>query len=300
MNRDLSGLTKLQVWMLAARPKTLPAAAASVILGSSLAFKDGKFVLIPALASGLISLLLQIGANFANDLFDFQRGADTKHRMGPTRVTQSGLLTPRELTIGMVVVFSLSTLLGSYLTWITGWEVMLVGVAAILAAIAYTGGPFPYGYHSLGDLFVLIFFGFAAVCGTYYVQAKVLGFTVINAGLAMGLLITNILVVNNLRDIVTDREAGKITLAVRWGVTGSRMEYLACLLVAYIIPIILYLHDNSFAGSFLAWLTVPNAIKIIQEVFTLEGFPLNRTLASTAQLALIYAILFSIGIIFIH
>lgn len=297
---DQSKLSIIQIWILAARPKTLPAAVASVILGSSFAFRDGKFSFFPALAAILISLLLQIGANFANDLFDFQKGADTSLRLGPTRVTQAGLLTPNQIRKGMVVVFGISIMLGAYLTWITGWVVLLVGIAAILAALTYTGGPFPFGYHALGDLFVLIFFGFAAVGGTYYVQAHSLSVPVIWAGFAMGLMITNILVVNNLRDIETDRRAGKVTLAVRLGVKGTRIEYHTCLILAYMIPIIITVIDKSFFGSIFTWLSVPLAVKSSQEITNLAGTALNHTLAGTARLALVYALLFSIGIIVIH
>jgi len=298
--REQSQLSKAQIWILAARPKTLPAAAASVILGCSFAIKNGNFMLFPALAAILISLLLQIGANFANDLFDYQHGADTNKRLGPLRVTQAGLLTPSQVRTGMIVVFAISILLGSYLAWVAGWVVIVIGISAIFAALAYTGGPFPFGYHSLGDLFVLIFFGFAAVCGTYYVQTHAMIMPVIWAGFAMGLMITNILVVNNLRDIGTDRAAGKVTLAVRLGVAGTRLEYLACLIIAYAIPIILFLTDKSYSGSVFTWLSIPLAIKSFQEISKFTGTSLNHTLAGTARLALIYALLFSFGIILIH
>ncbi|OGN72993.1 MAG: 1,4-dihydroxy-2-naphthoate polyprenyltransferase [Chloroflexi bacterium GWB2_49_20] len=293
-------LTKVQVWILAARPKTLPAAAASAFLGSAFAYRDGKFNLLPALAALFISLLLQIGANFANDLFDYQRGADTSHRLGPLRVTQAGLLTSRQVSIGMILVFGSSIVLGLYLAWVAGWIVILIGISAILAALAYTGGPFPFGYHSLGDLFVFIFFGFAAVCGTYFVQANSIGIPVIWAGFSMGLLITNILVVNNLRDIETDRESGKVTLAVRLGVNGTRLEYLACLIMAYATPVFLSIINKSFIGSMLTWLSIPLAAHLFQDLTKLAGRSLNQTLAGTARLALIYALIFSFGILFFH
>jgi len=293
-------LTKTQIWILAARPKTLPAAAASVILGSALALKDNNFSLLPALAALGISILLQIGANFANDLFDYQRGADTSQRLGPTRVVQAGLLTPGQIKIGMLVVFAISIALGAYLAWVAGWVVIIIGLSAIFAALAYTGGPFPFGYHSLGDLFVLIFFGIVAVCGSYYVQTHTIGIPVFWAGFAMGLLITNILIVNNLRDIETDRSAGKVTLAVRLGVRGTRLEYLLCLLIAYAIPIILFFINSSYSGSFFSWLSIPLAIRAIRELFKFSGRDLNQTLAGTARLALVYALLFSIGIFLIH
>jgi 1,4-dihydroxy-2-naphthoate octaprenyltransferase len=300
MMRETSRLSKLQIWILAVRPKTLPAAMASVIIGSSLAYKDGNFRLFPALAALCISILLQIGANFANDVFDYQRGADTVQRVGPLRVTQAGLLTPGEVRLGMIVVFTLSIVLGSYLAWVAGWLVIIIGLSAILAALAYTGGPFPFGYHSLGDLFVLIFFGFVAVCGTYYVQTQTIGIPVIWAGFAMGLLITNILVVNNLRDIETDRVAGKVTLAVRLGIAGTRLEYLVFLIIVYIIPIILSIIDESYFGSVITWLSLPLAVQSFQEISKSTGDSLNQTLAGTARLALIYALLFSCGIILLH
>jgi len=293
-------LTKPQIWILAARPKTLPAAAASVILGCSLAIKNGSFLLFPSLAAIFISILLQIGANLANDLFDFQRGADTSHRLGPIRVTQAGLLSQEQVRRGMIVVFGLSIVLGSYLAWIAGWIVIAIGLSAILAALAYTGGPFPYGYHSFGEFFVLLFFGFAAVCGTYYVQTHNINMPVFWAGFAMGLLVTNILVVNNLRDIETDRTARKITLAVRFGINGTRIEYLACLLIAYAIPIILTLTERTYSGSFFTWLSIPLAIRLLKELTNFAGSNLNQTLAGTARLALMYALLFSFGIIIIH
>ena len=293
-------LSKTQIWIMAARPKTLPAAAASVILGSSLAIRDSNFSLFPALAALCISILLQIGANFANDLFDYQRGADTKQRLGPLRVTQAGLLTPRQIKIGIFIVFALSIVLGSYLAWVAGWIVIIIGLSAILAALAYTGGPFPFGYHSLGDFFVFIYFGFAAVCGTYYVQTHTISMPTVWAGLAMGGLITNILVVNNLRDIETDRFAGKVTLAVRLGVGGTRLQYIIWLIIAYIIPILLLFIDKSYSGSFFSWLSIPFAIRITQELFKFTGRSLNQTLADTARLALIYAILFSFGILLFH
>jgi 1,4-dihydroxy-2-naphthoate octaprenyltransferase len=289
--------SKFQIWLLAARPKTLPAAAASAILGSALAYHDGLFLVFPALAALFISILMQVGANFANDLFDFQRGADTSRRVGPLRVTQAGLLSQKQMTLGIILVFGVSILLGIYLTVVAGWVVIVIGFLAIIAALAYTGGPFPFGYYSLGDLFVLVFFGFAAVCGTYLVQAHTISTPSIWGGFSMGLLITNILVVNNLRDIETDRAAGKLTLAARLGEKSTRIEYLLCLILAYIAPVILFYEYNAYIGSFLTWISIPLAIKLFRDINTHTGRELNHTLAGTAQLALIYAILFSAGIL---
>lgn len=297
MTNQFLPTSKFQIWLLAARPKTLPAAAASAILGSAIAFHDRSFSFFPALAALLISILMQVGANFANDLFDFQRGADTSHRVGPLRVTQAGLLSQKQMTQGIILVFGISILLGIYLTVVAGWIVIVIGLLAILAALAYTGGPFPFGYYSLGDLFVLIFFGYAAVCGTYFVQAHSISIPSIWGGFSMGLLITNILVVNNLRDIETDRAAGKLTLAVRMGEKGTQIEYLLCLILAYIAPLILFFEFRTYIGSLLTWMSIPLALKLFREINNFTGRELNHTLAGTAQLALIYALLFSTGIL---
>lgn len=296
MNNPISNFD-FNNWLIASRPKTLPAAAASTILGTALAYHDGRFFLPTALAALLISILMQVGANFANDLYDFQRGADTEERLGPVRVTQAGLLSPTQMKRGIVVVFGISVLLGFYLAIVAGWIVIIIGILAILAALAYTGGPFPYGYHSLGDIFVFIFFGFAAVCGTYFVQAHTVTIPSLLGGFAIGLLITNILVINNLRDIETDRRTGKITLAVKLGEKGTKIEYLICLCLAYLVPLILISTSHSFTGSLLSWLSFPLAVKLLRNLYQVSGRELNRTLAETAQLALIYALLFSIGIL---
>jgi 1,4-dihydroxy-2-naphthoate octaprenyltransferase len=295
--QDNPTLSKVQIWLLAARPRTLPAAASPVIVGIALALADGLFRLGPALAALLTALLLQIGANVANDVFDFYRGADTAERQGPLRVTQAGLLTPRQTLAGMWVVFGLTGLLGLYLTYMAGWPVILIGLAAIAAAILYTGGPLPFGYYGLGDLFVFIFFGLIAVAGTYYVQAVQLSTAAIWASVSMGLLTTNILVVNNLRDIETDRKVGKLTLAVRLGEKGARLEYLLCLGGAYFVPLVLWLAGLSSAWVLLSWLSIPLALRLVRQMYRETGRSLNLALAGTGQFELLYAILFSIGLL---
>jgi 1,4-dihydroxy-2-naphthoate octaprenyltransferase len=241
MSASQPAISPARAWLLAARPKTLPAALAPVLVGTALAFHDGAFAPLPALAALLGALLLQIGSNFANDYFDFFKGADTHERLGPVRVTASGLISPGQLRWGMVAVFGLAALDGLYLIQVGGWPILAVGVASILAALLYTGGPFPFGYYGLGDLFVFIFFGLVAVCGTYYVQALTLTGPVVLAAVPPGLLITAILVVNNLRDIETDAKAGKRTLAVMLGRDGTRAEYRLLLALAYILPLALWL-----------------------------------------------------------
>ncbi len=290
-------ISKRQAWILATRPKTLPAAAGPVLVGSALAFSDGLFTLLPALAAMLGALLLQIGSNFANDYFDFFKGVDTDERLGPTRVTATGLITPAELRWGMVIVFGLSALVGLYLIFVGGWPILAIGVAAIVAAIAYTGGPFPFGYHGLGEFFVFIFFGLVAVAGTYYVQALTVTWTAVLASVPVGALVTNILVVNNLRDIDTDASAGKRTLAVILGRNGTRVEYVALLTVAYAVPLGLVVSGQFSFWTLLPWLTLPLAVRLVRPIYGEQGRALNATLAGTARLSLLFSLLFAVGIL---
>jgi 1,4-dihydroxy-2-naphthoate octaprenyltransferase len=289
--------TMMQSWLLASRPKTLPAAAAPVIVGSALAFADSHFSLGPALACLLAALLLQIGSNLANDVFDYEKGADQGERHGPLRVTQAGLLTPGQVKKGMFLVFCLSALLGLYLTFVGGWLILILGVVAILSAIAYTGGPFPLGYHGLGDLFVFIFFGLVAVAGTYYVQALTVTLPVWGMGVAMGLLTVAILVVNNLRDIENDRRVGKRTLAVRLGQHGARLEYVSCLLGAYVLPVVLWGLGSLPLWSLLVFFTLPTSLRLVQAIYTDTGRELNQALAGTGRLELFYALSFALGLV---
>jgi 1,4-dihydroxy-2-naphthoate octaprenyltransferase len=292
-----NSLSILQIWLLASRPKTLPAAAAPVIVGSALAFADSHFRWGPALACVLAALLLQIGSNLANDVYDYEKGADQGERHGPLRVTQAGLLTPGQVKRGMVMVFGISALLGLYLTFVGGWPILILGAAAILSAIAYTGGPYPLGYHGLGDLFVFVFFGLAAVAGTYYVQALTITMPVWGMAIAMGLLTVAILVVNNLRDIENDRRVGKRTLAVRLGVPGARLEYILCLLGAYIIPVALWGLGTIPIWSLLIFFTLPTSMRLVQAIYTDVGRELNKSLAGTGRLELIYALWFALGLL---
>ncbi|MCX7756558.1 MAG: 1,4-dihydroxy-2-naphthoate polyprenyltransferase [Anaerolineales bacterium] len=282
-------------WMQAARPRTLPAAAAPVLVATALAWRDGVFHPWAALTCLLISLLLQIGANFANDLFDHERGADTPDRLGPPRVTATGQVSPAQMRLALGVVFGVAVLLGLYLITLRGWPVLVLGGALIVAALAYTGGPFPYGYNALGDLFVFLSFGVAAVCGTYYVQAGTVTPTAWWASVPMGLLIVNILVVNNTRDIPTDARTKKRTLAVLLGARAMRFEYLVCLVGAYLVPPALWGWGLASPGVLLTWFSLPRAVVLYREFSETEGRALNQTLARTAQLALLYAGLFSVG-----
>ena len=290
--------SKMSAWILAARPRTLPAAAAPVMVGIGLAVRDLQFDAINAAAAFFIAVLLQIGANFANDLFDHERGTDTPDRLGPARATAQGWLTPGEMRLGVGVVFGLAALLGLVLYLDKGWPVLAIGLAAILAALAYTGGPFPYGYYALGDVFVFIFFGAAAVAGTYFVQAGEVTLTVLLASIPIGLLIVNILVVNNLRDIETDRAANKRTLAVLLGRKAMQAEYLLCLAGAYLLPLLMALAGLFSFWILLTWITLPQGWALYRLLQKSEGPLLNIVLAYTAQLALVYAALFVGGSLF--
>lgn len=282
---------------MASRPKTLPAAAAPVIVGTAVAFSEGVFQFGPALAALLGALLIQIGTNFANDVFDFKKGADTSTRLGPVRVTQAGLLSPEQVMTGMWLTFGLATLIGLYLVIIGGWPIVAIGLLAIASGIAYTGGPFPLGYNGLGDLFVFIFFGLVAVCGTYYVQALMVSTAAVWAAVPMGLLATAILVVNNLRDIETDRAAGKKTLAVRFGRRGAQIEYLLLVGLSYLTPLLMWITGVSTAWVLLSWLSTLLLPKLANFIMTEKGRPLNQALAGTARLELAYSFLLSMGFV---
>lgn len=300
LTRDARTLNFLEIWWAAIRPKTLPAAATGVVVGSALAWADRSFQILPALAALFVALLLQIGSNLANDVYDFQRGADAPGRHGPLRVTQAGLLTPSQVKLGMWFTFGLAGLFGLYLAVLHGWVVILIGCAAIASAIAYTGGPFPLGYYGLGDLFVFIFFGVVSVTGTYFVQTGSVSAAAWWMSIPVGLMITNILVVNNLRDLENDRAAGKHTLAVWMGSHGTRLEYLILMCVAFaLLPLFMWL-DRLPPTVLLAWLSIPLAWKSAQMVLKKTGRPLNAALASTGQTALLYSLLFFVGILLIR
>lgn len=289
-------ISPAQAWILAARPKTLPAAAAPVLVGSAAAFADKNFSLLPALAALLGALLIQIGTNFANDVFDYKKGADTAERVGPLRVVSAGLLTPQQVYIGMLVVFGLAVLDGIYLVVVGGWPIVVIGVLSILAGIAYTGGPFPLGYNGLGDIFVFIFFGLVAVGGTYYVQAHSVSTLAWWSAIPIGLLATAIIVVNNLRDIATDAKVGKKTLAVRLGAQGAQFEYFALLGAAYLVPPLMWGLGIAAGWVMLAWLSLPVAWPLIQAIQKQQGRALNPVLGGTARLELVYSLLFSVGL----
>lgn len=287
-------------WVLAARPKTLSAASVPVLVGSACAEALGGFQLWPALAALGGALLLQIGANFANDVYDYEKGADTATRLGPTRAVQAGLITPGAMKRGMLLVFGLALALGAYLTAVAGPAILGIGVASIISAIAYTGGPYPLGYNGLGDLFVFVFFGLVAVCGTVFVQLDDVPALAVWCSVPVGALATAILVVNNLRDHEQDARARKRTLAVRFGPKAVIYEYGLLLAVSYAVP--LFLATSSAHGRFvlLPLLTLPLARRLIRAVMSESGRALNVRLAGTAKLLLFFGILFALGILLDH
>lgn len=288
--------TPFQVAIMAIRPKTLGAAIAPVMIGTALAASAGKAHWLYASLALLGAGLIQIGTNLANDYFDFIQGADTEERKGPTRVTQAGLMTPTQVKWAFIATFGLSVLSSLPLIIRGGWPILVVGVVSIAAGILYTSGPFALAYLGLGDLFVLIFFGPVAVGGTYYVQALDINMTVLLIGIAPGLIATGILAVNNLRDIDEDRPANKRTLAVRFGETFARMEYLACLGIPALLPILLWLQTGTHPYAMAAALFLLPAIPSIRAVMMpRDGARLNQTLARTGQLLLLYSLLFSVG-----
>ncbi len=286
----------LRAWVLAARPKTLTAAVSPVLVGSACALSLGAFRPGPAFAALIGAILLQIGANFANDVFDYEKGADTQERLGPLRAVQAGLLTPKSVRAAMVWVFALSLAVGIYLTVSAGLAVVAIGISSIIAAIAYTGGPYPLGYNGLGDLFVMIFFGFVAVCGTVLVQVGAIPALGFLAAIPVGCLATGILVVNNLRDRTTDARAGKRTLAVRFGRRFVLSEYAALMLAAYATPVLIRLLGLSGTLVLLPLASAPLGARLVRQVRREEGRALNASLVSTAKLVFIFSALFALGL----
>ena len=288
-------ISRAKAWVLACRPATLSAGAIPVLVGSAIALNANRFAWKPALAALAGSLLLQIGSNLANDVYDYEKGADTETRLGPMRTVQSGLLTPQAVKRAMWLVFGLALAVGIYLTAVAGPVIVGIGLAAIASAILYTAGPYPLGYHGLGDIFVLIFFGFVAVTGTVFVQAKAILPEALVASVPVGSLATAILVVNNVRDRHTDAEVGKRTLAVRFGRRAGVAEYALLLTAAYVVPPLLVL--RGFGLTTLApLLTLPWAVRLFREVEQREGASLNETLVGTAKLLAVFGLLFTVGI----
>ena len=282
---------------MAARLRTLPAAIAPVLVGTSLALGAGHFEPLAFVAALLGAMFIQVGTNLSNDYSDARRGADSEDRLGPVRVTAGGLVPPKQVLMATYLTFGLAVACGAYLVAVAGWELLAVGAASILAGVLYTGGPRPYGYEGLGELFVFLFFGVVAVVGSYFVQVQALPWQAFACSVPVGLLASAILVVNNVRDIDSDRRAGKRTLAVRLGRARTRQLYAAMLAGAFVsVPVLWALGMSPWL--MLSWLTIPLAVALVRIVRTrVDGLALNGALARTGALQLLFCVLLAAGIL---
>jgi 1,4-dihydroxy-2-naphthoate octaprenyltransferase len=289
----------LSIWIGASRPRTLPAAVAPVLAASALAWRDGDFDLWPALACLVFALLIQIGTNFANDYYDFVKGADTAERVGPRRAVAAGLVSPSTMKRVMLGVFATAFAVGLTLLGFGGWPLLVIGVASIVCGIAYTGGPYPLGYNGLGDVFVFIFFGLVAVGATYFVQTGVLTPESWLIGTGIGALAANILVVNNYRDVETDAKAGKRTLVVRFGRTFARVQFVAAHVVAVAVLLLVGAGDWNpvFVAVATAVCVLAGWIQTRRLAKATTPAELIRLLGATGMYLAVYALVLSVGLI---
>lgn len=291
-------VSSVRIWLMAARPRTLPAGIAPVLVGTALAGFQHVFHPLRFIAALLGSILIQVGANLSNDYSDARRGADAEDRLGPVRVTAGGLVPPRQVLIATYVTFGAAVLIGVYLIVVAGWLLLAIGAASILAGVLYTGGPRPYGYEGLGEVFVFLFFGVVAVAGTYFVQMRHVSWESLVLSAPVGLLATAILIVNNVRDIDSDRRAGKRTLAVKLGRARTRVFYAVTVGVAFIVALVPWLAGPLTAWVALCWLSIPLAVGVGRLVFTrTDGPSLNGALARSGMLQLVFCLLLSAGLL---
>ena len=289
-------MSHLRLWLLAARPRTLPAAVAPVLVGTALAISEDVFRALPFVAALIGSVFIQIGTNLSNDYSDARRGADTEDRLGPVRVTAGGLMPPKRVLVGTYVAFGIAVAAGLYLAAVAGWELLVVGAASILAGVLYTGGPRPYGYEGLGEVFVFLFFGLVAVAGSYFVQTEELRWEAFALAVPVGLLAAAILVVNNIRDLETDRRAGKRTLAVKLGRQRARKLFTVMVVISFLVPPLLV--PALSAWVLLALAALPLAPPLIRTVATrTDGPALNGALAGTGRLLAVYSLLLALGVL---
>jgi len=291
-------MSALRLWLVASRPRTLPAAIAPVLVGTALAVSEDE-LRPPAFVAALVgSVFIQIGTNLANDYSDARRGADTEDRLGPVRVTAGGLMPPRRVLTGTYVAFGVAVVAGAYLATVAGWELLVVGLASIAAGVLYTGGPRPYGYAGLGELFVFLFFGVVAVTGSHYVHAETLPWEAFALSVPVGLLSSAILVVNNVRDVDTDRRAGKRTLAVQLGRSRARVLFAAMLVLAYVVALAIPL-----LGGLTWWVALPLlSLGLVPSLYRTvatrtDGPALNGALAATGRLLAVYSLLLAAGVL---
>jgi 1,4-dihydroxy-2-naphthoate polyprenyltransferase len=288
----------VRIWLMAARVRTLPAAIAPVLVGTALAGWLHVFHPLRFVAALIGAIFIQVGTNLSNDYSDARRGADADDRLGPVRVTAGGLVPPRQVLIATYASFGVAILAGVYLTVVAGWQLLLVGAASILAGVLYTGGPRPYGYEGLGELFVFLFFGIVAVAGSFFVQVRHLNWEAFALAVPVGLLASAILVVNNFRDIDSDRRAGKRTLAVRLGRARTRVMYAAIVYLAFLLAPVSWVFGPMKAWMLLAWLTLPLAAEVVRTVRNrTDGPSLNQALAHTGMLQLAFCMLLSAGLL---
>ncbi len=288
----------VRIWVMAARPRTLPLGVAPVLVGTALAGFQSVFHPLRFAAALLGAVFIQIGANLSNDYSDAHRGADTEERLGPVRVTAGGLVPPRQVLLATYLTFGLAVLCGAYLIAVAGWQILLIGVASIIAGVLYTGGPRPYGYEGLGELFVFLFFGLAAVAGSYFAQTRQFSWESLVLSVPVGLIAAAVLVVNNTRDIDTDRRANKRTLAVKLGRERTRLMYAAMLLIPYPVALLPWLLGPLRAWLALPLLTLPLALRLIAVLRThTDGPSLNSALARTGQLQLAFCVLLAAGLL---
>jgi 1,4-dihydroxy-2-naphthoate octaprenyltransferase len=290
--------TGARIWLMAARPRTLPAAIAPVLVGTALADFAHVFHPLRFFAALISALFIQVGTNLSTDYSDARRGADTEDRLGPVRVTAGGLVPPQQVLYATYVSFGLAVLFGIYLIVVAGWEILLIGSASILAGVLYTGGPRPYGYEGLGEVFVFTFFGIVAVAGSFFVQTKHLHWEAFALAVPVGLIAAAILVVNNVRDMDTDRRAGKRTLAVRLGRQRTRSMFAAMIYGAYVLAPVTWLFGPLKPWLLLSWLTLPLAVPLVRLVRNhSDGPSLNAGLARTGQLQLAFCVMLSVGLL---
>jgi len=290
----------MRIWMMAARPRTLPAAVAPVLVGTAAAVQwAGHLPRWGTFVAALIgSIFIQIGTNLANDYSDARRGADTADRLGPVRVTSTGMVTPQRVLRATWIAFAVAVACGIYLAAVAGIVIILIGILSIAAGVLYTGGPRPYGYAGLGEVFVFLFFGLVAVNGSYYVQLEQLDALPLGLSIAIGFLATAILVVNNVRDLETDRRAGKMTLAVRMGRANAVNLYALLMLGSFaVLPIALFAGEAS-ALPLIGLAALPLALKPIRVVATrTDGPALNGALAATGAVLGAFSLLVTIGLL---
>ena len=293
----MSKENKLSSWILASRPKTLLAAVVPVMVGSALAISIEKFFLPYSLVALVCSVLIQIGTNFTNDLYDFIKGSDTVKRKGPRRVLASGLISATEMKVAIILVFGLTFILGLYLVFSVGVLVLWIGIFSIFAGIIYTAGPFPLAYNGLGDIFVFIFFGVIGTMGTFYLHTREISLLSFIVSIPVGALITNILIVNNYRDVDEDRNSNKKTLAVILGREFSRWQFIILVVVSYLSSFVLYFKFDYSLWIFLPFATVPVSYRLVKMLFKLQGKDLNKTLELSAKFAGLYGFCLSLGLI---